>query len=225
MYKITLYDENCCPIFDGLAQFFVDRLEEFEIHWMEKSFVDEEKKMRFQRSKNGENVTDYYVDHPEYNIVQRDDGACVYWEKRFFYENQNFVTYNAYHCAMEIYAAYAEIAVRFIRFKTKYFLIGKYKLQGVCEKEKIWEEKGTGWNTCSVWGNPIHLIKRKKEESWTDKDGRKRYDYPKEHFAEDVMETYCWITLGEYEEELEEIEELSDEMIARLLRDIPGEAG
>lgn len=94
---------------------------------MEKSFVDEEKKMRFQRSKNGENVTDYYVDHPEDNIV-----------KRFFYENQSFVTYNAYRCAMEIYAAYAEIAVRFIRFKTKYFLIGKYKLQGVCGKERIW---------------------------------------------------------------------------------------
>lgn len=34
-----------------------------------------------------------------------------------------------------------EIAVRFIRFKTKYFLIRKYKLQGVCGKDRIWHRK------------------------------------------------------------------------------------
>lgn len=31
-----------------------------------------------------------------------------------------------------------EIAVRFLWFKIKYFLIRKYKLQGVCGKERIW---------------------------------------------------------------------------------------
>lgn len=64
--------EKCSPVFDGLVQFFMGRLEGGESHWMEKIFVDE------------------------------------------------------------------EIAVRFIWFKIKYFLIRKYKLQGVCGKERIW---------------------------------------------------------------------------------------
>lgn len=226
MYKITLYDKNCCPICDGVARFFVDRLEEFEIPWMSKKSIDEEKKIRFQRSKNGEIVTDYYTDDAEYNIVQRDDCAKVYWEKEFSYEKQSFVTYNVYDSSTEIYAEHADITLRFVRFGAENFLIGKYKLQGVCQKEKLWEEDGESWTACSVWGNPIHIQKRKKEVFWKGKDGLNRYDYPKEHFAEDSVETYCWVIVGLYGTKMIEApDELTDEMIACLLKDIPGEAG
>ena len=107
-----------------------------------------------------------------------------------------------------------EIAVRFIRFKTKYFLIRKYKLQGVCGKDRIWAQERNGWNTCLVWEEFDSPHKRKKEESGRDKDGRKRQDYPKEHFSEGVVETYWWITLGVHEKELEG---LSYEMITCLI--------
>lgn len=34
MFKITLYDNNCCPTSDGTFSFFVDDLENFEKHWL-----------------------------------------------------------------------------------------------------------------------------------------------------------------------------------------------
>ena len=69
MYKITLYDYCCCPICDGTVSFFVDNLEDFEKNW-KKCLGDRDKERveRFERSKNGEIVVDYYSDDEELNI-------------------------------------------------------------------------------------------------------------------------------------------------------------
>lgn len=81
MFKITLYDFNCNPICDGVVSFFTERLEDFEEGWMNSEEVEEDRKERYLRSKAGENVTDYYSDSPEFNIVQEDTEVQVLWEK------------------------------------------------------------------------------------------------------------------------------------------------
>lgn len=54
MYKITLYNKNCCPICDGTTCFFVDKLEEFKEMWLKSESVQEDQKDRYLTSKGGE---------------------------------------------------------------------------------------------------------------------------------------------------------------------------
>lgn len=62
-----------------------------------------------------------------------------------------------------------------------------------------------------------------------DLNGRRRRDCGKDIFAEDSVETCCWITVASSKNEgdflFEEDELLSNEIIDRLMRDVLGEAG
>ena len=71
MYKITLYDQNCCPIFDGTTFWFVEDLEEFEKKWIPLQSKGSVKVVeRYYKSKFGEVVTDYHSNDESLNIVQ-----------------------------------------------------------------------------------------------------------------------------------------------------------
>ena len=225
MFKITLYDNNCSPICDGVTRFFTDSIEDFENNW--EPYASKEQLERFRRSKAGEIVTDYYSENPKLNIVQEDNKAEILFEKEIVFEDKQFTLLNAYGCESKIYAAKTVISYKGIKFLDEYYLIGKYQMYGVCENDIF---KGDDdYITVRVWGNPVINVKVQEKETWYEaSDGRKFYSYKKEDFKEDYLETYCYVTVGCYtEKELFEAETVlaSDEMMICLLRDIPGEAG
>ncbi len=226
MYKITLYDNNCSPICDGVACFFTEDLEAFEQNWQ--PHADEEQWTRYLQSKAGEIVTDYYSDNPELNIVQEDKDAEILFEKEIVFRNKMFTLLNAYNWEDEIYAEETHIVFRGIRFKEICYLIGKYKMKGVCRKAFLSNNKEE-YKTVTVWGNPVVKCNLQEKPVWYQtENGRAFYAYRKEDFKEDIIKTYCWVTVGTFsEEELtnDTLDLTSDEMIIRLLADIPGEAG
>lgn len=226
MYKITLYDECCCPICDGTACFFTDDLEDFEKHW--RPHAEEEQLKRYNRSKAGEIVTDYYSESPELNIVQEDKNAEILFEKEVVFKDKLFTLLNTYRWEKEVYAADTNILFRGIKFQGECYLVGKYRMQGVCQKPLIYNEEDE-FETVKVWGNPIINCSVQFKAKWQKTDsGRDFLSYHKEDFAEDSLETYCWVTLGKYsEEELLSgtIDLTSDTTLICLMRDIPGEAG
>lgn len=229
MYKITLYDYNCSSACDGTTSFFVDQLEDFEKYWLNSNRVGEDTKKRYFRSKSGEIVSDYYSDNPEYNIVQCDENAVVLLEKEYQYNDTEFTLLNAYLWDSKIYAKTTQITLRYIKFNGYYYLIGRYKLSGACRKN-LWVLEGEDtWNSCAVYGNPVHITKYKNVEPWIDEAGRYRYSYLKEAFKDDEIETYCWITVRRYnkEDDLDkrELDELSEDLLSVLMADIPGEGG
>jgi len=223
MYKITLYDECYSPICDGTASFFTEDLEEFERYWQ--PHADEEQLKRYERSKAGEIVTDYYGDDSELNIVQEDESAEILFEKEFTYKDKQFTLLNAYHWGTDVYAAETYIVFRGIKFNGDYYLIGKYKMQGVCRRDYK-----DAYKTVSVWGNQVLVCNLQEKPSWypTDDGWRGYYEYHKEDFKEDSLETYCWVSLGRFSEEnllSGSIDLESEETMICLMRDIPGEAG
>ena len=228
MFKITLLDFNCSPISDGTVSFFVEKLENFEEKWLVQEEIeeDEERVERYFRSKAGEMVTDYYSNNPELNIVQEDAQAQVLWEKEYLLEDRTYAVVNAYWCESKIYAKEAHIILRKLFFKGKEYLIGKYRLVGVCSACGA-KEEGAVWERCRAYGNPILLKKYVVQDRYVTKDREVHY-WNKEHFAEDELETYVWIALeGASLEELdiENAEGLTDKILEVLLADIPGEAG
>lgn len=223
MYKITLYDECCPPICDGVACFFTEDLEWFEKNW--RPHAGEEQLKRYKRSKAGEIVTDYYSDSPELNIVQEDKNTEILFEKKILYKDKQFTLLNAYRWGTDIYAAETNMVFRGIRFNGECYLIGRYKMTGVCRKDY----KDT-YKTVSVWGNPVINCNLQEKPSWypTDDGWRGYYVYHKEDFTEDSLETYCWVSLGRFSKENllnGGIDLESEETMICLMRDIPGEAG
>lgn len=225
MYKITLYDNNCCPIADGVTCFFTDNLDEFEKNW--RPHAHEEQWKRYERSKAGEIVTDYYSDSPDLNIVQEDKEAEILFEKELVIKDKLFTLLNAYRWESEIFAEETRIVFRGIKFKEECYLIGSYKMKGVCEKDFFSKEEK--YNHIAVYGNPVINCNVQEKPLWYKaEDGREAYVYQREDFKEDSLETYCFVTVGEYsEEELlnGSIDLESDETFVYLMRDIPGEAG
>ena len=102
MYKITLYDYCCNPICDGMVSYFVDNLEDFEKNW--KALVkDQEHIKRYEKSKKGEIVTDYYSDDEELNKVQADNDSKVIEEEEYEKSNFEIDLYIAYDCSSKYY--------------------------------------------------------------------------------------------------------------------------
>lgn len=226
MFKITLYDENCSQTCDGTTSFFADVLEEFECNWCHRA--NKEQLVRYKRSKAGEIVTDYYSNDPELNIVQEDKKSEILFEKEIVLKDKLFTLLNTYRCEKEVYAAETTLLFRGIRFNSECYLIGQYKMRGICQKPFIYDKEDV-FETVKAWGNPIIICNLQHKEKWHETDlGREFLSYHKENFAEDTLETYCWVTLGEYSEDellAGNIDFESEEMMVRLMRDIPGEAG
>ena len=182
MYKITLYDECCSPVCDGTAGFFTENLEEFERYW--RPHADEEQFKRYERSKAGEIVTDYYGDDSELNIVQEDKNTEILFEKEISYKDKQFTLLNAYLWGTDVYAAETQIVFRGIKFKEQYFLIGRYKMNGVCQK-KFLSTSDSGYESITVWGNPVINCKvQEKQYCYQMGGGREHRVYHKEDFKE-----------------------------------------
>jgi len=227
MYKITLFDCDLVSWCSGVERYFTDSLEEFEKHWMLLA-DDEEEKNRFLRSKQGEIVTDYYSDSPDLNIVQMDEKAQILKERQLDFENWKFKLANAYEWESQYFVKKAIFDIRYIKFQDEYYCVGKYRLEGVCRKHEDYENR---WSECYCFGNPVLLktCKKQERERWQ-VPGKDFYrsDFEREEFAEDIMEAYCWIVIRRIEaDKLAKVmeEEITEELLTRLMRDIPGEGG
>ncbi|WP_317855475.1 hypothetical protein [Chakrabartyella piscis] len=223
MYKIMLFDRNGVGFCSGVASFFTEDLESFEKHWLDLE-DDEDTKERYLKSKAGEIVTDYYSDDPSLNIVQQDPNCQILAEKKFVYHQKEWMLYNSYNCGSQYYADEVEIDLRHIKHQEQNFLIGKYKLTGVYTKDFF---AADAYTVCNIWGNPV-LIQTTSEETRDACRGR-NIVMDKAVFRNEKIETYCWVTVGIYdspeEMNLAELTDIPDELMERLMFDIPGEAG
>lgn len=162
------------------------------------------------------------------NIVQVDENAEILIEKDYVFRDRTYTLTNTYKCESVIYAKRADIEIRYIKFKNKYYFVGKYRLEGVCKEDYLRGKEGNGWTYCTTWGNTIHKKTYQCMEKWKDSDGLNREDWPRDKFLNDIIEMYYWLVLRVYSEKSEldirELDNFTDEIIDILMRDIPGEA-
>ena len=88
IYKLTFFDKVSIPFCSSTVSFFTDSPESFEQCYFYRSTTAQDDKQvrtldnedqykRYQRSKNGEMVTDYYCNLPELNIFQYDETSKI----------------------------------------------------------------------------------------------------------------------------------------------------
>lgn len=229
MIKITLFDACCASCTSGTACFFVDELAEFEMPWLAQT-TNVEQIERFERSKNGGLVTDYYTGDTELNIVQIDNNASVMYESKHVLTDCNIDILNAYDCASRIYAKQAEIQLRYIEFQGVPHLVGRYALDGVCKGDFFYKESPKRYRRLSLWGNNVFLADFKEQPLVENPLGDWRdFMRDKEAYANDHVETFCWIDI--YADPDRRITKETfdvfptDELLSDLMRDIVGEAG
>ena len=215
MYKITLYDYCCNPICDGTESFFVDNLEDFEKNW--KPLVkDEERIKRYEKSKNGEVITDYYSDDENLNIVQMDSNSKVIDEVEYEKTNFDIDLYNAYNCSSKYYIFSLKYKLRKIAFKGDYYIIAKYKITGIAEYTWLSRNESDKYENASFYGNPVCSVKY-SDESF-------EYYPTTEPFKEDTIDSFVWHIVWNRKDNVV-LDELNEEELQYLLRDIIGEAG
>ena len=218
MYKITLYDFCCCPICDGTVSFFVDDLDDFEKNWKKCLNGDEEERVeRFERSKNGEILTDYYSDDEELNIVQRDENAKIIEEAEFEKSNFKIELFNAYLGSSEYYIFNLKYKLRKIFFKGKYYIIAKYKIKGIAEKNRFaFDDENKKYEDVIFYGNPVcnvsHNVKKHSFSPTPDA------------YKDDEIDSFVWHEMLKRNDNLT-LNEFNEEELQYLLRDIIGEAG
>ena len=230
MYKITLYDQNCCPISDCTTFWFVDNLEEFEKKWLPlQAPHGVETINRYYRSKFGEIVTDYYSDDANLNIVQNIETEIIE-EKIFEYIDKEVELINAYGCDSHVLFDKLKITLRVLKCENKYYLVGQYCGQGCKRVESLynrWYDTEVKYSQMHFYGNPIaEYIQR--DINWDDfekSDAYKDfYTNDKDFYKHESLETFVWLPIKEVNSEFE-IKELCKEEFAILMRDIVGEAG
>ncbi|MBR1851590.1 MAG: hypothetical protein IJ794_00225 [Lachnospiraceae bacterium] len=228
MYKLMWYDRNCSPIADGLASFFVDDMDGFEDGWdsldkktlaypIEKEIEGLREKLK--RARAGEHFTDWYgtyEDHPELEFLQEDKDAKVIEEKHWTLKDQTLETWNVYLYGTGVVAKEANFTLQTIRFKDRYYLTAKYELLGVAKESWHTSENGKPmWERCVWFGNPVINSEFHGEEDSPDL----------KNFKDDTLRTICAVTLAEDDVPIEMPEELDEDLIGRILADIPGECG
>ncbi|MCD7955077.1 MAG: hypothetical protein LUG93_04835 [Lachnospiraceae bacterium] len=227
LYKITLMDENIPAFCSGGAYFFTEDIEEFEREWLPHAY--DEQKERYQKSKAGECITDTWRDDPEDSIFQIDEHAEMLRRVVYTESDCHYKLLNAYGWPTDIYADKSRIEVASVRFRQSCYLIGKYRLEGVCQ-ESLFSKEGTAesYERIHLWGNPVF---RKKlysgiKEYYSRPEPTELVGFPRSEFTRDVVETYCWICLGKRERPfLKKDMKLTRKLIIALMCDIPGEAG
>lgn len=230
MYKITLYDQCCCPIFDGVTFWFVEDLKEFEKKWLPlqaKSDIDGVE--RYYKSKFGEIVTDFYSNDESLNIVQPVE-CEVLQEKVFEYTDREVELKNIYDWKSNFLFDKLKIVLRVQRCNEKYYLIGQYFGYG-CRRIEFqinrWYNTEVKYTQMGFYGNPIAEY-TKRGISWDDignSDAYKDfYTNDKDFYKHEKIETFVWLPIKEVSAKYK-IRELNTEDLTLLLRDIVGESG
>ena len=218
MYKITLYDYCCNPICDGTVSYFVDDLDDFEKKWKEKlDGRDQERVERFERSKKGEIVVDYYSDDEELNIVQRDEKSEIIEETEYEKNNFDIELFNAYNCSEKYYIFNLKYILRKILFKGKYYIIAKYKITGISEYRWLLPKGDDDkFEDVSFYGNPVCKV--------IYNCGEILHSPTPEPYKNDIIDSFVWHIVWNRDDNLT-LDELTEDELGYLLRDIIGEAG
>lgn len=225
MYKITLYDWNLCPIGDGTTCFFAEDIEEFQRRWLGTGRVPEDLEERFLRSKKGEPVTDWWNDDdPELRIVQEDE-AAVCGEKTRVLRHKTFDAHNAYYWPTRFHVNRWTIRFQWIRFKEAYYRIAAYQAEGVSHYGMFTDRL----QAVHCFGNPVLENTIKYDPHYPCREDPAAWDDPGfNDFAENRIETICWLTNAVFENE----EDLNRDMakfrvtkkvMDRLFADVVGE--
>ena len=222
IYKITLYDQNCSPISDGVAVFFTHNLEEFEKKWIDTGRVDDECHKRFVRSKNGEMVTDYFVDVPELNIVQL-GSAEIYSEQEFAVKDDEFYSENAYGYRGTYHVDSLNVMFRWIAFDNHYYRIASFFAAGVAHYDMF----RNIWIRAELYGNPVLEYLEEDDVGWAGTSNLSM-------FRKNQLHSFCFFVSEEFgsgktakKEMVKDYEnfKITGEIKSRLFADVIGEAG
>ena len=194
MYKVSLMDDNCSPIFDGIAVFFTENIIRFEKNWVATGRVDNEQLKRFRQSKEGKIVTDYYSNNPSLNIVQWDT-TNILFEKTVSLENIDFLATNAYSFQEQYHANTLNIHFIWLNFKNEYWRSASFKAIGVAEFSSTIQE----YIDVRCFGNPVLINNAKyKPEPFrlchrgTSVSNKIRKVPKLEDFKENTLESFCY---------------------------------
>lgn len=220
MYKITLFDDNMPSCTSGTESYYCDDIDKFEEEWV-KLEKDEDRIVRFRRSKAGEMVTDYYCDIPELNIVQQDKWAKIFYERDVYLEDEWVTIQNGYGWESDYYIFKGHIHLCHVRYGTELLLIAEYRIKGICTKCMFQKKM---YEPVVCYGNPIlkYSIDYERE--------------PTEYlssFKDDTIESIAYLELKRFRGLKEMYDDHKDRdrvdmtegELSRLFRDIPGEAG
>lgn len=237
MYKIQLYDYNSEPIFDEIAIFFAEDIEDFQEKWFALE-EEKERKERFLRSKAGEIVIDYYSNAPELNVVQYDaelnnivqyDNGKDYGEKDVKLEDITFESRNAYDWPSKFHVNRWSIHFRWIAFRNEYYRIASYLAEGVCMIDTMFQKGKLRAVKC--FGNPVLLndiAYAPKYSLWVDEKDWPNPSYS--DFNDNKLQTICYLHNKSFEDEKELLEDMenfkvTEEVLDWLFADVVGEAG
>lgn len=232
IWKVTLFDENTVPFVSGTASFFADDIVLFRKEW-EKRLLDSlpryiestrkekeqkirERLSRFDRSLQGEIVTEYYPtkNDAELNIVQCDKESLVYQEKHMKFTDFDVTLYNAYRYPGDYHFEELSVNVCWICWNHTYYKVGMYKITGG------YTESFSGFRDIRNYGNPVVKCTYKSDSRRSDAA----------NFLRDEFESLVYVpfaVFGNEEELLNDMQEdtLTQEEWERLLMDLPGEGG
>ena len=230
MYKITLFDKNCCGFCSGTTFWFVENLEEFEKKWLPLQAKEDVSRVgRYYRSKFGELVTDYYSDNEELNIVQKID-CEILEEKTRIYKDKEVELVNTYNCKSTVLFDNLKILLRVIRCYDEYYLVGQYFVYGcrrVSTSFNHWYNTEVKYSQVNFYGNPVaeYLQRDINWDEWNKDDAYKDfYTNDKDFYKHEKIETFVWLPIRKVDRDYK-IGRLSKEDLAILLKDIVGEAG
>lgn len=157
-------------------------------------------------------------------VLLEDKDAEIIEERNYVIENDFITLFNAYFWKSLYHVEHMNVKISKIKFKDKYYKIGSFNIHGMWEIKKLGDSMSV--SDVTVWGNPmIEINYAKRDPDYT-------YDFSKEvnYCKEDRFSSIASGCLLEYRFEEEMLNDkletkLSENTIATLLEDIPGEAG
>lgn len=217
LFFIQLYDYNYPTCVSGTTKVFAEDIEDFAKHYLSLE-EDEDRKERFLRSKSGEIITDYHSNDPTLNIVRQIEVENLGYRLQEKNE-RNVVVLNGYGEEVDYYFDQLLFAIRWMKWKNKYYKLVKPYGLGCCKRS--WYPL-TPWRRVTIDGNPFWLY----EEASGIKELEETYD----GFKETFLMSYVWqvADIFETKEELQKDKErnwLTKKQISWALRDLPGDAG
>ena len=228
MYKITFLSANTPPFVSVPYCVYVDDIDKFQSQW----FVllsDESTRLRkdFLVSKAGGIAVDFHSDDPELDMVQEDTKAMILAEKSFIFENAVFSVPNAYDFVSDIHCVKATVKLRQIIFKDHYHLTGWYRLDGVCEKDRLFsDEDNILYCERQCYGNDILEYNIAASAVNRIHNSNVVEDRTVTKYKENWIQSICYIDLAVGTEDETAIPEtISSQMFEILFQDIVGEAG
>ena len=223
LYKVTLGDMNAPSCCSGVVRVYTKNINHFKREWMQLE-QDDAVKERFNKSLNGEIVTDYYSDSPDLNIVQFDSNCVIHSEKEHILRKKEVELFNSYECARTVIINTMYIKRMYVEYNGQFLRLEKFKIKGIaqynthCFSE---EDKDKKYTDIRCYGNPFLKHNRANDKFY--------YSNNLADFSDEIKSIcyYCTDVFDSLEamEEDMKLNTVDDTALQIMLEDIPGEAG